>query len=959
MNKVNWIGKCLGLILACFATKVQATHNLAGQITAEYKGNNTYDITLTTYTDPAPANVDRCSANIEIWSLGPTPRLITIIEDIPRANGPRMANIPSDCPLLAPLNGEVFLGTVKKNLYFTTYTFPGPGKYELRYYDIARREDVINMPDPGSTAFYVETVVDFINPILGDNNTPVLLNDPLDEACIGKLWTHNPGGIDPDGDSLTYRLRQSFEYEPPQGKGPQVIPGYTYPDDPDFFPDNGPITQDPETGLITWEVPGKIGTYNIAFIVEEYRNGRLLGSVVRDMAILVKDCDNDPPIIESIDDTCVIAGDILQIDFKAWDPNEIDSVYLELNNGNIGNNGPFSVDNTATIEGVVIDQFSGIRPFLGLPVRTRNNPGNGLMEGTIDTIQGVVTWETICENIRTQPYQIDFFAHDNDLYASRPGTSRLTANKTVTIRVIPPGPEMLTITKTERQIQLDWLPTECDNALGYNVYRKVGMAGFMQDTICCEMTPLDMGYELLDFLQGWDSTTYRDMLTDITIGEEDVCYLITAIYPDAFNPSINVTMESCASNEACVELENDIVFMTNDSVRVTDAAQGEIFLSWSKPDFIDPFFPRPLSYKLFRGPQEGPPTDEIATLSFADDDTTYIDTGLNTLEQGYDYKVELFDASGLKINLDSVKSEASSIYLMTQGGNNTVALMWTEYVSWTNSEYEIWRAVDGGPYELLTTVNGTGGNSHSYQDLGLDPDIEYCYFVRSRGTHNRDGIKPVLINDSQTSCSLAIDNQPPCTPSITVDGDCDVLQHVVTITKSMELCANDTDELSLFFSSDISGPFEEVATFTYESFGMDTVLIFDLTNSPTSVAGCYSLKATDSLGNVSDFSEPICFDFCPVLELGNVFSPNGDGINDYFTPIVARDIELIQFEVFDRWGRRMHSNRTDLERLWEGQVLAGNRPAAEGVYYYAIQYRERGLDGGVPRQQTGWITLLR
>ena len=53
---------------------LHATHNLAGQITAEYLGNNTFEITLTTYTDPAPAGVDRCAASIEIWSVGPNPQ---------------------------------------------------------------------------------------------------------------------------------------------------------------------------------------------------------------------------------------------------------------------------------------------------------------------------------------------------------------------------------------------------------------------------------------------------------------------------------------------------------------------------------------------------------------------------------------------------------------------------------------------------------------------------------------------------------------------------------------------------------------------------------------------------------------------------------------------------------------------------------------------------------------------
>ena len=84
-----------------------ATHNFAGQITLEQSdpaNPNFYRITLTTYTDPAPAGVDRCASDIEIYSVqsgpnGPVYTLITILTDIPRANGPIQASLPGDCPL--------------------------------------------------------------------------------------------------------------------------------------------------------------------------------------------------------------------------------------------------------------------------------------------------------------------------------------------------------------------------------------------------------------------------------------------------------------------------------------------------------------------------------------------------------------------------------------------------------------------------------------------------------------------------------------------------------------------------------------------------------------------------------------------------------------------------------------------------------------------------------------------
>ncbi|MEL6653451.1 MAG: hypothetical protein AAFQ87_21860, partial [Bacteroidota bacterium] len=87
------------------ANRLEATHNLAGQITCEQSDPNQpnrYLITLTTYTDPAPAGVDRCSADIEIWTTGASPTLITTLANVPRSNGPILGGPINDCPISDP-----------------------------------------------------------------------------------------------------------------------------------------------------------------------------------------------------------------------------------------------------------------------------------------------------------------------------------------------------------------------------------------------------------------------------------------------------------------------------------------------------------------------------------------------------------------------------------------------------------------------------------------------------------------------------------------------------------------------------------------------------------------------------------------------------------------------------------------------------------------------------------------
>lgn len=955
---------CLALLgLLLFPRTVQATHMLAGQIYIQKDTTssdpNAFIVTLTTYSDPSEAGVDRCSATIIVHS-SINNSVVATLEDIPRANGDLVA-APADCPLTSnrARDGVRVKGPIKRNVYITKYVFPGPGEYTFLFYDIARKSDVINITNSGDKSFTVTTEFTFA-PIIGGNNTPILKNEPLDDACLGKLWTHNPGGFDIDGDSLAYKLVPCLFFEENSPFIPGINPesgGYFNPDDPSRF-SNGPMTMDPLTGIITWDAPIEQGIYNISYYVEEWRNGVLIGVLQRDMAIFVENCKNNPPVIETITDTCVYAGDVMEFGFLSYDPDSTDSLYFQLNNGALGNNGPFAVENAATISGEIQDATLGVRiPYLGVPVSAFNNNMN-----PPDTVYGTVRWETNCDNIRSGFYQVDFYATDNKRYAREDvvGITTLTANAAVKITVIPPSPQNLLLTKASRGIQLSWEPTNCpDRVLGYNVYRKLDGDVFGQDSICCDQTPLEAGYELLTYIEGVANVNYMDSLLDVEgrLGEK-VCYAITAIYADPLIPQLPA-VESCAAN-ACAELDNGQLYLYNDSVSITDPVNGEIFLSWSQP-VIDSIFPRPLTYRLYRANNNSFPAIEIAQgIDFGD--TTYFDRGLDTDTRGYNYRVEVYDATDQIVNTSEIENVGSSIYLTTTGGgNNYIDLSWSEYVPWQNAEYIIFRSINGGPYEALDTLPGTGANTHTYRDSLLSTQQQYCYFIRSIGSYSIIGnLKDPLINDSQISCDLARDDEPPCNVAIQAVGDCDRRTHQVTLTKSTLDCDLDAKVVQLLYSPNETGPFEAVLTLPYESFGDDTTVLFSFSINDPNFSGCYTATVADSFGNTSNQATPICIDYCVLLELPNIFTPNGDNLNDVFKPVRYRDVEPIEVQIFDRWGRPVHSSTTaTFDNLWDGQVSPGGNEASEGVYWYYLRYRELSRSEDVIKEVKGNLTLLR
>lgn len=90
----------------------------------------------------------------------------------------------------------------------------------------------------------------------------------------------------------------------------------------------------------------------------------------------------------------------------------------------------------------------------------------------------------------------------------------------------------------------------------------------------------------------------------------------------------------------------------------------------------------------------------------------------------------------------------------------------------------------------------------------------------------------------------------------------------------------------------------------------------------------------------------------------NIFTPNGDGRNDYFS-IYSRDKGVVEIlEVFDQRGNLVFSTQqlvlNESITGWDGKYAG--RDALPGVYFY--NFRIRFLDGFI-RNYTGHVTLVR
>lgn len=118
--------------------------------------------------------------------------------------------------------------------------------------------------------------------------------------------------------------------------------------------------------------------------------------------------------------------------------------------------------------------------------------------------------------------------------------------------------------------------------------------------------------------------------------------------------------------------------------------------------------------------------------------------------------------------------------------------------------------------------------------------------------------------------------------------------------------------------------------------------------------GIYSLTVT----NVNDCSttDEIVVNKDCYIDIPNSFTPNNDGVNDYFFPrqFLSSGVTGFTMKVFNRWGEVIFETNNTSGRGWDGKFNGKDQP--EGVYIYLINLV---LKNGRQEKYNGNVTLLR
>jgi hypothetical protein len=697
----------------------------------------------------------------------------------------------------------------------------------------------------------------------------------------------------------------------------------------------------------------------VAFVIDEWRKVLgvyyRVGYVTRDMQIVVCKTDNERPTIEPIEDVCVEAGKKVDVTIKATDPDG-HPVKLEAYGG------PFEVNNTATFT----PNPANFQPLLPASLNFK--------------------WTTNCSNVRERPYEVQFKATDQP-----PQGPKLVEFETFQITVVGPAPKGLdTEVRAGREMFLTWDTYSCSEAESIEIWRKVGSVDLDIDD--CEVgMPPNTGYQMIDKVD-ISTTQYLDKNKGKGLSPgSKYCYRLVAKYPLPGGGSSYVSAESCDS------LLIDVPVITNVDVLSTSETTGQIDVKWTPPYQINGVaYPPAYSYDILR--KSNAQGSVFTTILAKTSDTSFVDTNLNTKQLQYSYRIVLFDNTN---KLVDTSASASSTWLNLRPLVQAIELMWSADVPWSlrTAKYPyhyIYRdrvePTDQTKLVLIDSVEVTN-SAFSYLDLGafnatpLMDSLEYCYYVSTNGTYDNALLPEPLINRTQIACAQPNDTIPPCTPpSLVIDPNssceallagrsCDYSSFYNKINWEATTdpdCDDDVKFYNIYYSP--SG-----LENTFVLIGTSVATTFTDYNS-RSFKGCYKVAAVDRSNNLSEFTEMICNDNCPNISFPNAFSPNGDGVNDVYTPKYSggqiqvanfnfdncpRFILDIEFKVFDRSGNEIYKYSTreggenDVLIRWDGKSSQGLELGA-GVYFYeATVYFDVMNQKDAKKVYKGWIQLMK
>jgi len=433
MNNIYKAFSLLFLIIS-FVYSSKATHVAGADITYECLGNDQYVVTLNVFRDCSGSTLGTTNTLDFISTCGGS---FTATLDQVSVN-----EVSQLCPSALPQSdcGSAGFPGMEQYVYQDTVTIaPACDTWTISWDLCCRNDDISNLANPGGEEMYVESTLNSLTAPC--NSSPYFTAQPIPYVCVNQQVTYNFGVVENDGDSLSFSIVSALNNVP--SNIPYNFP-YTGASPTPYVVPADSLTLNPATGLLTF-TPTSLGIYVVVIQVDEYDNSDplnpvLIGSVMRDIQVVVENCTNNvpDPTTGAISNLTGLAtqlnnntielcdGSSFSFDISIADVDGLDSISLASNISQVFPGATFTPNGgnpaTATIEWTAIGGNSFFNSFV---VYANDNacpvPGIQTYVYTVIINQSTVASEDVIVICGQQSADISVLGGDNFVWTDMAG----------------------------------------------------------------------------------------------------------------------------------------------------------------------------------------------------------------------------------------------------------------------------------------------------------------------------------------------------------------------------------------------------------------------------------------------------------------------------------------------------------------------------------------------------------
>jgi len=273
---------------------------------------------------------------------------------------------------------------------------------------------------------------------------------------------------------------------------------------------------------------------------------------------------------------------------------------------------------------------------------------------------------------------------------------------------------------------------------------------------------------------------------------------------------------------------------------------------------------------------------------------------------------------------------------------------------WNNGSTTSTTAIQEGGIYWLKVSNACGiasdtlfATKNPLPVINLDKNNFLCQGT-NRALNAGSGYKNYLWNDGSTFSTLLVSNTGVYFVKVTDNNSCigsDTVRIIRMTIPPSKFLSSDTTICSYGFIS--IKPSTDFKSYLWSNGGIE--------NSITAKqAGLYWLEVKDEDGCTGRDTLLLMTTSCPNgFYVPTAFTPNNDGVNDFFKPVIFGDIKSYSFTIYNRYGEIVFRS-TDPMKSWEGTYKEMRQNST--VFTWTCTYQ---LEGDPVRSAKGSVVLIR